>query len=146
MLVHRIDDTGRCQATNYPTHRHLYNVLATLGLDHVLYYPPEYSDTEARLVVYLSLSSPVVIVVHPETLARVPPKDLTDIYRWVQQYAKVHAYRFVTTDVLRPTPNESKATREKITEWCDGHLDAFTVFRCKQLLLERGKVRKRART
>ena len=142
-----MDGTGRCQAMNYPTQGHLFNVLSSLGLDHILHYPPEFSTNEPGLVVYLSLTSSVILLVYPEGQTRnaPAPKDLVDIYRWVQQYAKVHAYRFVTTHLLRPNPNESKATRDKIMEWCDGHLDAFTVFHCKQNILGKTKPRKRPR-
>lgn len=78
-------------------------------------------------------STPDGMFMKPET-SMVSTDQLRQVYEWVIRNRNKHAYRFLSLDVIRPQPNESNACLDGICNWCDTQIDAFTLFRCKQLL------------
>lgn len=150
MITYRVDEEGHCQAVQYPTHAHLLQMVESRGLDHILYYPPTDSkgggfppSSGCYYVVYLSLHTPIVFL-NPfvqgcVSISGVPPpspttSELSRVYAWVLQHRRIYAYPYLRISVIRPARNISHATEQTIGKWCDTQIDAFTLFRCKQLL------------
>lgn len=111
------------------------------GLDHVVHGGGD--DGTPPFVAYVSLRSPCMYLVHELYL---PPssKHLMEAYHWVLRHRASRAYPFLSMKDLCPVPNESRTDAAIIGAWCDSLLDAFTLFRYKQVL-QRGLKRKKGR-
>lgn len=131
VVAWRVDATGQCQAAPCPAHTDLLRLLDALQLDHVLWHPPDAEPTAAR--VYVSLRRPGACVV-PGDGGAPGTAELAALYRWAMQERHARAHPCVRLPVLPHTPNVSHSTADGIRAWCDGHIDAFTRYRCKELL------------
>ena len=101
-------------------------------LDHVLYFPVNVPPTHRRFTVHLSLVRPTMVIAFR---GRVPDTaELLTVYRWCLEHRHDWAHRPLRIDQLPPARNESHVDALRVAEWCEGHQDAFTTFRCRCLL------------
>ena len=142
MISYFIDEGGQCSTVSYPTHEYLMRLVAQHHLDHVMHCC---APAHVPFVAYLSLQSTVMFLCAPLGAAAsgwgrrlaATSEELAGVYRWALLNRHRYAYPYLRTDVVPPTPNVCLTTRSAVAEWCDAQIDAFILFRCKQVLRQR---------
>lgn len=103
-----------------------------------------YARRTHTLPAHLSKTQPTMFFVCQHATDRHHREQLSHVYAWVLRHRNQYAHRYPCLENIRPKPNESNMTPDEIGAWCDSQIDAFSLFRCKQLLA-RGS-RKRAQS